>query len=126
MDFKKLPESELKVMKFIWNLEKNEVASRDVVEAMKHKYEWNKNTTLTILSKLAKKNYLYAQKTSKCTFYTIAVREKDYLKAETKKFFKFWHNNSFKSFLTALNDDEEISKDKLDTLEALIKEWEES
>ncbi|WP_237775052.1 BlaI/MecI/CopY family transcriptional regulator [Clostridioides difficile] len=62
MGFKKLPDSELKVMKFIWGLDGNKVASGEVVEAMKQIYDWNKNTTLTILSKLAKKNYLYSQK----------------------------------------------------------------
>ncbi|RRH52391.1 transcriptional regulator, partial [Clostridioides difficile] len=45
MGFKKLPDSELKVMKFIWGLEKK-VASGEVVEAMKQTYGWNKNTTL--------------------------------------------------------------------------------
>ncbi|RRH50046.1 BlaI/MecI/CopY family transcriptional regulator, partial [Clostridioides difficile] len=79
----------------------------------------------TILSKLAKKNYLYSQKTSKCTYYTIAVREKDYLKVETKKFFSFFHNNSLKSFFTALNDEENLSDDKLDMLEEWVKNWEE-
>ena len=125
MGFKKLPDSELKVMKFIWGLDGNKVASGEVVEAMKQIYDWNKNTTLTILSKLAKKNYLYSQKTSKCTYYTIAVREKDYLKLETKKFFSFFHNNSLKSFFTALNDEENLSDDKLDMLEEWVKNWEE-
>ncbi|MCJ0224152.1 BlaI/MecI/CopY family transcriptional regulator [Clostridioides difficile] len=124
MDFKKLPESELKIMKFIWELEQNEVASGEVVEAMKQLYGWNKNTTLTILSKLTEKNYLYAQKTSKCTFYTIAVREKEYLKFETKKFFSFLHNNSLKSLLTALHEEEDLSEEKIKDLDNWIKNWE--
>lgn len=125
MLIKKLPESELKVMKFIWGLEEEEkIASGEVVEAMKQKYNWNKNTTLTILSKLVKKNFLYAQKTNKCTYYMIAVKEKEYLKFETKKFFSFLHNNSLKSLLTALHEEEDLSEDKIKDLDNWIKNWE--
>ncbi|HFL3517283.1 TPA: BlaI/MecI/CopY family transcriptional regulator [Clostridioides difficile] len=125
MNFKKLPESELKVMKFIWELKEKEIASGEVVEAMKQLYEWNKNTTLTILSNLVKKNFLYAQKTNRCTYYMIVIEEKEYLKFETKKFFSFLHNNSLKSLLTALHEGGDLSEDKMEVLDNWIKNWEE-
>ncbi|HCU3075585.1 TPA: BlaI/MecI/CopY family transcriptional regulator, partial [Clostridioides difficile] len=91
--------------------------SRDVIEAMKLKYDWKKSTTLTFLKNLVDKGFLTTDKVDRCTHYTIAIKEKDYLKVETKSFFSFMHNNSFKSFISALHDDEELDYDKLDRLE---------
>lgn len=47
--------------------------------------------------------------------------EKDYLKVETKSFFSFMHNNSFKSFISALHDDEVLDSKSLDKLEEYFK-----
>ncbi|EGT5367713.1 TPA: BlaI/MecI/CopY family transcriptional regulator [Clostridioides difficile] len=113
---KKLPHAELKLMKYIWGVD-DVLASRDVIEAMKLKYDWKKSTTLTFLKNLVDKGFLTTDKVDRCTHYTIAIKEKDYLKVETKSFFSFMHNNSFKSFISALHDDEELDYDKLDRLE---------
>ncbi|HCQ5897347.1 TPA: BlaI/MecI/CopY family transcriptional regulator, partial [Clostridioides difficile] len=43
---KKLPHAELKLMKYIWGVD-DVLASRDIIEAMKLKYDWKKSTTLT-------------------------------------------------------------------------------
>ncbi|HBG1218209.1 TPA: BlaI/MecI/CopY family transcriptional regulator [Clostridioides difficile] len=113
---KKLPHAELKLMKYIWGVD-DVLASRDIIEAMKLKYDWKKSTTLTFLKNLVDKGFLTTDKVDRCTHYTIAIKEKDYLKVETKSFFSFMHNNSFKSFISALHDDEELDYDKLDRLE---------
>ncbi|WP_317910985.1 BlaI/MecI/CopY family transcriptional regulator, partial [Clostridioides difficile] len=53
MTISKIPQAELKVMKFIW--EKNDtVTSKETIEAMEQKYGWKQTTTLTLLSRLVK------------------------------------------------------------------------
>ncbi len=47
--------------------------------------------------------------------------EKDYLKVETKSFFSFMHNNLFKSFISALHDDEVLDSKNLNKLEEYFK-----
>ncbi|WP_165478865.1 BlaI/MecI/CopY family transcriptional regulator, partial [Clostridioides difficile] len=79
MKINKLPHSELKLMKYIWGVD-DVLASRDIIEAMKLKYDWKKSTTLTFLKTLVDKGFLTTYKVDRCTHYTIAIKEKDYLK----------------------------------------------
>lgn len=120
MMINKLPHAELKLMKYIWGVD-DVLASRDIIEAMKLKYDWKKSTTLTFLKTLVDKGFLTTYKVDRCTHYTIAIKEKDYLKVETKSFFSFMHNNSFKSFISALHDDEVLDSKSLDKLEEYFK-----
>lgn len=124
MKINKLPHAELKLMKYIWGVD-DVLASRDIIEAMKLKYDWKKSTTLTFLKNLVDKGFLTTDKVDRCTHYTIAIKEKDYLKVETKSFFSFMHNNSFKSFISALHDDEVLDSKLLDKLEEYFKNLQE-
>ena len=114
---RKIPQAELKVMKFIWKVDVT-VTSKDVIEAMEQKYGWKQTTTLTLLSRLVKRGFLDAQKIDRYTHYTIRVKNKDYLSFETKDFLSNIHDDSLRSLISALHDDENIGKDKLDFLES--------
>ncbi len=84
MTISKIPQAELKVMKFIW--EKNDtVTSKETIEAMERKYGWKQTTTLTLLSRLVK-NIFKCRKIDRYTHYTIVVGHKEYLSVETKDF----------------------------------------
>ncbi|EQK86612.1 penicillinase repressor family protein [Clostridioides difficile P30] len=72
---RKIPQAELKVMKFIWKVGVT-VTSKDVIEAMEQKYGWKQTTTLTLLSRLVKRGFLDAQKIDRYTHYTIIVKQK--------------------------------------------------
>lgn len=113
---KKIPQAELKVMKFIWKVDST-IASKDVIEAMEKEYGWKQTTTLTLLSRLVKKEFLHAQKIDRYTHYTIIVKQKDYVNFETKDFLSNIHDDSMRSLISALHEDEVIDKDKLDFLE---------
>ncbi|HFL2512515.1 TPA: BlaI/MecI/CopY family transcriptional regulator [Clostridioides difficile] len=117
MMIRKIPQAELKVMKFIWKVDVT-VTSKDVIEAMEQKYGWKQTTTLTLLSRLVKRGFLDAQKIYRYTHYTIRVKHKDYLSFETKDFLSNIHDDSLRSLISALHDDENIGKDKLDFLES--------
>lgn len=124
MKINKLPHAELKLMKYIWGVD-DILASRDVIKAMKLKYDWKKSTTLTFLKNLVDKGFLTTNKADRCTHYTIYIKEKDYLRVETKSFFSFMHNNSFKSFISALHDEEVLDSKSLDKLEEYFKNLQE-
>ena len=120
MKINKLPHAELKLMKYIWGVD-DVLASRDIIEDMKLKYDWKKSTTLTFLKNLVDKGFLTTDKVDRCMHYTIAIKEKDYLKVETKSFFSFMHDYTFKSFISALHDDEVLDSKSLDKLEEYFK-----
>lgn len=117
MMIKKIPQAELKVMKFIWRVDAT-VTSKDVIEAMEKQYGWKQTTTLTLLSRLVKRGFLDAQKIERYTHYTIVVKHKEYLSFETKDFLSNIHDDSFTSLISALHEDENLGKDKLDFLES--------
>ncbi|VFF93684.1 beta-lactamase repressor [Clostridioides difficile] len=111
----KIPQAELKVMKFIWG-KNEEVTSKEVIESMENKYGWKQTTTLTLLSRLVKRKFLSAQKIDRYTHYKIIVKNKEYLNFETKNFMSNMHNNSLESLLTSLYEDDILEKEKLEYL----------
>ncbi|NMS91839.1 BlaI/MecI/CopY family transcriptional regulator [Clostridioides difficile] len=118
MTIKKLPQSELKIMKFIWKLD-SKVTSKDIVLGMEQKYQWKQTTTLTLLSRLVVKGFLNSQKIDKYTHYEVLVKEKEYINVETREFFKNVHDSSIKSLLLSLHDNVNLSKGEI----LFIEEW---
>ena len=118
MTIKKLPQSELKIMKFIWKSD-SKVTSRDIVLGMEQKYQWKQTTTLTLLSRLVVKRFLNSQKIDKYTHYEVLIKEKEYRGVETRDFFRNIHDSSIKSLLLSLHENINLSKDDI----LLIEEW---
>ncbi|MDV9524469.1 BlaI/MecI/CopY family transcriptional regulator [Clostridioides difficile] len=54
MKISKLPEAELKVIRYIWESEKV-LISREITKSMEQKYEWKDTTIFTVLKRLLKK-----------------------------------------------------------------------
>ena len=118
MTIKKLPQSELKIMKFIWKSD-SKVTSRDIVLGMEQKYQWKQTTTLTLLSRLVVKRFLNSQKIDKYTHYEVLIKEKEYIGVETRDFFRNIHDSSIKSLLLSLHENINLSTDDI----LLIEEW---
>ncbi|HBF4081674.1 TPA: BlaI/MecI/CopY family transcriptional regulator [Clostridioides difficile] len=115
MRIQKIPKAELKIMKFIWE-KNNEVTSKEVIEAMEKEYNWKQTTTLTLLSRLIKKEFLLAEKIDRCTHYKIIVENREYLNFETKNFMSDMHNGSLESLLISLYEDDILEKEKFEIL----------
>ncbi|MEN7555622.1 BlaI/MecI/CopY family transcriptional regulator, partial [Clostridioides difficile] len=103
MNIQKIPQTELKVMKFIWN--KNDiVTSKEVTKAMELEYGWKITTTLAILSRLVIRRFLTSERIGRITHYTTLIAKKDYKISETKRFLNDIHSNSLESLLNSLKD----------------------
>ncbi|HFL3106109.1 TPA: BlaI/MecI/CopY family transcriptional regulator [Clostridioides difficile] len=99
----KIPQAELKIMKFIWS--KNDiVTSKEVVEAMEHECSWKMTTTLTILSRLVVKRFLASERIKRMTYYTILITKQEYKVFATKRFLEEVHSNSIESLIDSLID----------------------
>ncbi|HBG8548038.1 TPA: BlaI/MecI/CopY family transcriptional regulator [Clostridioides difficile] len=122
MKISKLPEAELKVMRYIWESDKI-LTSREITEAMEQKYEWKDTTTFTVLKRLQRREFLETEKIDKRTHYNVLVKEKQYQRFETREFIKNIHKNSISSLMSALHgEDDEIDEDTLDSLEEDFKQ----
>ncbi|HDF4164021.1 TPA: BlaI/MecI/CopY family transcriptional regulator [Clostridioides difficile] len=115
----KIPNSEFKVMRFIWRSESNSITSMHISNAMNDMYGWKQTTTLTILSRLVKKGFLDSLKIGRYTHYTPIIRKQDYIEFETKFFFENIHDGSLKSLFKSLSNLELLSKKDI----YFIKNW---
>ncbi|EGT2204150.1 BlaI/MecI/CopY family transcriptional regulator [Clostridioides difficile] len=118
---RKIPEAELKIMKFIWE-ENDTVISKDVTFAMEQKYGWKQTTTLTLLSRLVKKGFLEANKMDRYTHYTTVVEYGEYKDFETMLIGTNIHDNSFKSWITSLINTRAIPEDKVEYFKEIFKD----
>ncbi|MCI7443193.1 MAG: BlaI/MecI/CopY family transcriptional regulator [Clostridium sp.] len=119
MSMKKLPKSELDVMKVIWKVGDG-VSSKEVVSAMEEKNGWKRTTTLTLLSRLAEKGFVEAKKERRLTHYTALVNEKDYLKLATEDFLTDVHDGSLGSLFAALGVYEKVNNTEMEDLKKLL------
>jgi predicted transcriptional regulator len=117
---KKLPRTELEIMKFIWSA-KNKVSTKEVANHMENVLEWKLSTTSKTLSRLVKKDFLATELIGKQSYFTPIVEENDYLKFETRDFFNYLHGKSLKSIISTLEESDEITDEDLDELEKWIR-----
>lgn len=119
MSIKKLPKSELDVMKAIWKIGDG-VSSKEVVSAMEEKNGWKRTTTLTLLSRLAEKQFIQPKREHRLTRYTALVNENDYLKLATEDFLTDVHDGSLGSLFAALGVYEKIDSNEMEDLKKLL------
>ncbi|MCC0646587.1 BlaI/MecI/CopY family transcriptional regulator [Clostridioides sp. ZZV14-6009] len=100
---KKIPQAELKVMKFIW-VKNDIVTSKELIEAMENDCNWKATTTLTLLSRLVNKRFLASDRIKRITHYTILITKEEYKIFETKRFLREVHSNSIESLIDSLID----------------------
>jgi BlaI family penicillinase repressor len=108
-------------MKVIWHNEKS-ISSKEIIKIMEDKKQWKKTTTLTLLKRLTDKEIISSEKRKLITYYTAIVNEKNYSEMETTNFFKKFHGNSLKSFITTLHDSNDITDNDLNELEKWIRD----
>ncbi|HCQ5512463.1 BlaI/MecI/CopY family transcriptional regulator [Clostridioides difficile] len=120
---KKLPDAELKIMKYIWNTGYKTVISKDVADEIEKMYGWKHTTTITLLARLTKKGFLISQRIGKHVHYTVLVKEREYLKLEGKRIFVGLHNNPLSELISKLHDGEEITEEKIIEIGNWIKSW---
>ncbi len=114
----KISESEMEIMKVIWNQEKP-LTSGEISKLLSLQKKWAASTVLTFLSRLCDKGILQAEKKGLSNRYTALVTENQYKVFETECFFKTVHRGNPKSYLSALIESEDLSSEDIQEL----KKW---
>jgi len=81
-----ISESELVLMKIIWNNGGTALYSHIMEELERDSNEWKKNTVLTLLSRLVEKGFLRTAKIGRRNEYKAVVAESEYQAAQTQNF----------------------------------------
>lgn len=118
---KRLPDSELKIMMIIWELDEP-VTRIEIEERMEKGRSLSPTTVLSFLSRLQEKGFLEVQKSGKNNVYLALVEKEDYMRTESRNILKRLYQNSAKNFLAALYDGDSLSEEDLKELEDYISE----
>lgn len=115
---KKLFDSELKLMRLLW--ENEPVSAKELSLIAADSIGWNKNTTYTIIKKLVEKKAIRREEPGFICH--SAILEKDARHAETVSLIGRFFGGSKKALFSALLEDETLSEDELQDLKKLINE----
>ena len=117
-NYKKITESEMEIMRIIW--EHNEpITTAQIHMKLPKNKKWAASTVLTFLSRLSNKGLLTSVKKRNVNIFTPTITEKQYQAHQTKSFLKTVHGGSPKSFVAALIENDDISCEEI----AELKKW---
>lgn len=116
----RLPDAELEVMQALWQLEPYPVTSAQLMEKLSGRH-WRLPTLLKLLSRLEERGFVANEKEGRNNRYRPLVDEREYLAAESGRFFQKLHGGSLPSLVAALMESRAISSDDVAELEAILK-----
>ena len=90
--FKLMPNSELEVMKVIWE-EGDGVDSKTITEIVQKRRNWKKTTILTLLTRLSIGGYVLVDKTGRRSKYTATISRDDYAEKAVISFANSLYSN---------------------------------
>lgn len=105
-------DAELDIMKIIWSNKETAYFAFLMEELSAKGKTWQKNTVITLLSRLMEKGYLKAKKTGRRNEYTAIITEKEYQTTQTKNFVHKIYEGNAKGLISNL-----IQSDLLDANE---------
>lgn len=118
---KRLPDTELEVMKALWASERAPVPRSSPEEALRDR-GWATNTFNTYLSRLTEKGFVSCEKRGKTNYYTPQVRQADYLAFESGAVLNKVFGSSLKSFVASLARGGALRDGELDELQQYLEE----
>ena len=114
-------DSELELMKIIWAQGGSALYARIMDELEAAGNHWQKNTVITLLSRLVEKGLLKTNKIGRRNEYTAIVAETDYQAAQTESFLDKLYEGDAKGLVTTLIQRELLTSKDYEELKAF---WE--
>ncbi len=114
----RISDAEWQVMKVIWA--KSPITTNEVVEILALTTTWKPKTIMTLLNRLVKKGALGFKKKGRAYHYHPLVEEAEYVKAETRSFFKRVYGGAFKPMLANFLEETELSKEEIVELKRML------
>lgn len=102
-------DSELELMKIVWSQGGTARYAQIMEELSRTGRTWQKNTVITLLSRLVEKGFLRVRKLGRRNEYTATVSEADYQTAQTQVLVNKLYAGSAKGLVAALIQQEAIS-----------------
>ena len=123
MEKLKLSEAEWKIMTILW--EREPITIMQLTAALKNETGWTKNTVITLLKRMEKKEAVaYEQGKTAKNYYSLMKRE-DVCVEETRSFLKRIYRGSLGMMVNSLIEQDAVSKEDIAELYDILKKAEE-
>ena len=119
---RRLPDAELEVMQAVWSFEAP-VLRKNIEEYLKDIHPMAQTTLLTLLTRLAEKEFIRIEKKGRSSCYYPIITEQEYLAAQSNRFFNKLCGGSISTFASALCDSG-LTKEELSELCDLLERGE--
>ena len=117
-----LTPTEWHLMECLW--EKSPRTGREAVEYLEQKVGWSRSTTLTLLRRMAEKGLIHCGEEDGLKVYTPLVPREDAVLRETDDFLNRVYKGSISMMLSAITQKQDLSKEEIDELYAILKQAE--
>ena len=114
----KLNNSQIKVMQLLW--ENGATTAKNLCVMAAQRYEWNKNTTYTIIKSLVENGAI--ERSEPDFLCTPVLSLEEVRRTETKGLVDKFFHGSASAFFSAFLEDESISEEELAALKKIINE----
>lgn len=108
--------SELELMKIVWANGGTALYAHIMEELSKAGFTWQKNTVITLLSRLVEKGFLKTSKIGRRNEYTALISEADYQAEQTQALLNKFYEGSAKGLVSALIQREMLSAEDYEEL----------
>lgn len=112
-----ISESELVLMKIIWEKGGTALYSIIMEELDKNNNKWKNNTVLTLLSRLVEKKFLTVKKIGRRNEYIATVTEQEYRTMQTQSFLDKVYGGNVKNLVSTLLRQDILSADEFKEIE---------
>ena len=109
-------DSELELMRIIWDNGGSALYAQIMEELVRTGHSWQKNTVITLLSRLVEKGLSRTNKIGRRNEYTAIVSEEDYQAAQTRTFLNKLYEGSAKGLVVTLIQKEMLSAEDYEEL----------
>lgn len=119
---RRLPDAELEVMQAVWSFEAP-VLRKNIEEYLKDIHPMAQTTLLTLLTRLAEKEFIRIEKKGRSSCYYPIITEQEYLAVQSNRFFNKLCGGNISTFASALCDSG-LTKEELSELRDLLERGE--
>lgn len=116
----KVSDSELEVMKILWDAKKA-VPTNEIAKELQAGKGWDRSTVRTLLARLVEKGGI--ERVQEDVYYYRPIIDEDaYISAETKGFIDKLYSGSVKKLVATLVNNEGLSQEEINELKSFFRE----
>lgn len=118
---KKISDAEFEIMKVIWESD-SPLLFAQITEALEaNGLQWQKNTLITLLSRLMEKGYLKANKRGRKNEYVPLVTEQEFQSAQTRNFVDRIYQGNVSGLIAQLVHNDMLTEAEYDELKKILE-----